>query len=274
MARAALLQGQGLCGRHGTFAKSGEEFVQISRQAQHFRKVRYRFRGRHSTFGSGTDFVAGTVLSQGQVQISRQAQHFRDFVAGAALSHQRGAALSQSTVQISRQAQHFRKVRYRFHGRRSTFARSSRRCKVRYRFAAGAALSQGTVQISRQAQHSTFARCGTDFVSGAGLSQGAVQIAPPHDRRSDDSTKGDDDRRNDASAKSALISVNIRQTSRGGWAGGRQHDSAQGALISVHIPKISVGVGGAAAPLLMFEQAMIEQRVMMIEEVMIQERVR
>ena len=67
--------------------------VQISRQAQHFRKV------------SGTDFVAGTILSQGQVQISQQAQHFSKvrykFAAG----------------------QDFRKVRYGFRGRRSTFAR-------------------------------------------------------------------------------------------------------------------------------------------------------
>ena len=37
--------------------------VKISRQAQHFRKVRYRFRGRRNTFGrSGTDFAAGAAL--------------------------------------------------------------------------------------------------------------------------------------------------------------------------------------------------------------------
>ena len=64
--------------------------VRISWQAQCFRKVKDRFRGRRSTFArSGTDFVAGAVLSQGQAQISR----------------------------------YFRKVRYRFRGRRSTFAR-------------------------------------------------------------------------------------------------------------------------------------------------------
>ena len=51
--------------------------VQISWQAQHFRMVEYRFRGRRSTFAtSGTDFVAGAILSQGQVQISWQAQYF------------------------------------------------------------------------------------------------------------------------------------------------------------------------------------------------------
>ena len=48
-----------------------------------------------------------------------------------------GAALSQGQVSISWQAQHFRKVKYRFRGRRSTFARSS------IGFVAGAALSQG-----------------------------------------------------------------------------------------------------------------------------------
>ena len=124
-------------GRRSTFARSGTHFVaraalsqgrrnafagqvQISRQAQRFRKVRYRFRGTRSTFTRcGPDFVAGTILSEGQVQISQQAQHFckvRDRFA----------------VQISRQAQHFRK-RCQFRGRRST--------------------SQGTVQSLTQAQH-------------------------------------------------------------------------------------------------------------------------
>ena len=82
-------------------------------------QVRYRFRGRRSAFArSGTDVVAGTTLSEGQVQISQQAQHFskvRDRFAA-------GAGLSQGAVQISRQAQHFRK-RCQFRGRRSTFAR-------------------------------------------------------------------------------------------------------------------------------------------------------
>ena len=86
MAGAALSQGQvfprlELRGRRSTFERSGTDFVtgaalskgqvHISRQAQHFRKVRYRFRGRHSTFArSSTEFVAGTALSTGQVQIS------------------------------------------------------------------------------------------------------------------------------------------------------------------------------------------------------------
>ena len=169
---------------------------------------------------SGTDFMTGTVLSQGTVQIL-QGQHFRkawyregagaaasqgqvqiscgrstfarsgtEFVAGAALSHRgrrstfaRGAAF---------------KVGYRFRGRHSTFARYGTD------FTAGAALSQSTVQISRQAQYSrkvryrfrgrcrTFARCGTNSL--------------PHDaRRSDGSTKGDDDRRSDDSARAHLL---------------------------------------------------------------------
>ena len=63
MAGAALSQG-----RRNAF----EGQVQISRQAQHVRKVRYRFRGRRRTFAkSGTDFVARAILSEGQVQISQ-----------------------------------------------------------------------------------------------------------------------------------------------------------------------------------------------------------
>ena len=39
--------------------------VQIPWQAQHFRKVRYRLRGRHSTFArSATDFAAGAAHSK------------------------------------------------------------------------------------------------------------------------------------------------------------------------------------------------------------------
>ena len=160
VAGAALSQGQ----------------VQISGQAQHFRKIK---------FSQGLNCVAGAARSKGQVQISWQAQHFRkvkcrfrgrrstfarsctDFVAGA--------ALSQGQAQISWQAQHFHKVMYRFRGRCSTFGRSSAK------FVAGASLSQGQVQISWQAQRfrkvkyrfrgrrSTFAR--TTFAAGARTSQ-------------------------------------------------------------------------------------------------------
>ena len=67
VAGAALSQGQvfariELRSRRSTFERSGTDFVsgaalsqgqvQISAQAQHFRKVEYRFRGRRGTFAS------------------------------------------------------------------------------------------------------------------------------------------------------------------------------------------------------------------------------
>ena len=93
MARAELSQG-----RRNAFA--GE--VQISRQAQRFRKVRYRFRGRRRTFArSGADFVAGAILSEGQTDFAADAALLQgegqirtfarcgpDFAAGAALSQE------------------------------------------------------------------------------------------------------------------------------------------------------------------------------------------
>ena len=75
--------------------------MQISWQAQHFRKV---------NFSQGLKCVAGAALSKGQVQISGQAQHFRK------------VKYRFRGKQISWQAQYFRKVKYRFRGRRSTFA--------------------------------------------------------------------------------------------------------------------------------------------------------
>ena len=103
-ASAGAALSQGACGKRSTFARSGPDFVagaelsqgqlQISQQAQHFRKIRSRFRGRRSsTFArSGLGFAAGAALSQGQVQTLWQAQYFR-------------------------------KVRYKFRGRRNTFTR-------------------------------------------------------------------------------------------------------------------------------------------------------
>ena len=115
-------------GRRNAFAGQ----VQISRQAQHFRKVRDTFCSRRSTFArSGTDFVAGAILSEGQVQISQQAQHFSKVRYRFAA----GAGLLQGAVQISRQAQHFCK-RCQFRGRRCTFARHGAE------FDAGTAFSQ------------------------------------------------------------------------------------------------------------------------------------
>ena len=143
--------------------------------------ARFKFRGRRRILArSGTDFVAGASLSQGQVQISWQARHFltsgtdasqiplartrkaahADFVAGA--------AFSRGQVQITCQGRHVRRVKYIFRGRGSIFAGSSTY------FVAGAAFSQGQVQISWQAQHfrkvryrfrgrhSIFARSSTD----------------------------------------------------------------------------------------------------------------
>ena len=73
----------------------------------------------------GLNCMAGAALSQGEVQISGQAQHFRKVKFSLGLNCVAGAALSKGQVQILRQAQHFRKIRYRFRGRHSTFARSS-----------------------------------------------------------------------------------------------------------------------------------------------------
>ena len=104
--------------------------AQISWQAQHFRKVKCRFRFARSS----TDFVAGAALF---------ARSSTDFVAGAAFS------LAQA--QISWQAQHFRQVKYRFRGRGCFSARSSTDfvagaaffARSSTDFVAGAAFSQG-----------------------------------------------------------------------------------------------------------------------------------
>ena len=274
-----------------TFARYGLDFaagaalsqgeVQTSWQAQYFRKVRCGGRQappmmfeevmiqQRVMIGIESKllhFVACAALSQGQAQISWQAQHFpkaRYASAGRGIDFAAGAALSQGEVQTSwqaqyfrkarctfvRQAQHFRKVLCRFHGRRSAFARTGR-CST---FA------------PRQAQHFRKVRLlrGRRSAFAGGLGGGR----PPHDaRRCDDSARG------------ALISVNIPQTSRG-VGGGRQpphdvrrsdastkgdddrrmfeeavstkgvddrrsDDSTKGPLSSVNILKISGGVGG------------------------------
>ena len=104
---------QGLNCVVGAALSQGE--VQISWQAQHFRKSkdrfcgkrRYRFRGRHSTFAKpSTDFVAGAAFSQGQVHISWQGQHLRKVK--YRFRGRRGT--SQGQVQISWQAQHFARL--------------------------------------------------------------------------------------------------------------------------------------------------------------------
>ena len=82
--------------------------VQISWQAQHFRKDKYRLRGRLSIF-----LLLARTHRKSHLARTRKAAHAEDFVAGA--------AFSQGQVQIPWQAQQFRKVRYRFRGRRNTF---------------------------------------------------------------------------------------------------------------------------------------------------------
>ena len=67
-----------------------------------------------------------------------------------------GAALSQGRVQILWQAQHSGKVRYRFRGRRSTFARSGTHfasCAGLRGFARVSADLRGLAWVSWQAQH-------------------------------------------------------------------------------------------------------------------------
>ena len=68
------------------------------RQAQHFRKTGYRFRGRHGILA--------------MLPRTHRKPHW----------HGR----ARWRMQISWQAQHFRKVGHSFHGRRSTFTRSSK----------------------------------------------------------------------------------------------------------------------------------------------------
>ena len=89
-------------------------------------------------------------------------------------------------VRISRQAQHFGEPRYRFRGRRNTFARPSidfvagapfpQRWHGRIANPTGTDASQGGACRFR-GRHSTFARSGADFAAGTALSQGRVQIS-------------------------------------------------------------------------------------------------
>ena len=72
MAGAVPLQGQvQLRGKRSTFARLKFPKDPIVWQAQHFRKVKYTFRGRRGTFArSSADFVARVAFSQGRVQNS------------------------------------------------------------------------------------------------------------------------------------------------------------------------------------------------------------
>ena len=124
--------------------------------------------------------MAGTALSQpevqilwqvqhvvtmpGQVQISWQAQHVVPTQGQVQISWQAQHVVpTQGQVQISwQQAQHFRKVKCRFRGRHSMFARPGVRLTdrwIEHRFGEG---------------RSTFARSSTDFVAGAAYLPGSV----------------------------------------------------------------------------------------------------
>ena len=124
------------------FRSRGLKIVTLSTKV--VRKVHFRSWGSKIFARSSIDFVAGAAFSQGQVPISWQAQHFRKVkckIRGRRITFARsstefvaGAALSQGQVQILWQAQHVSKVKHTFGGRRSIFARST--------FAAGARKSQ------------------------------------------------------------------------------------------------------------------------------------
>ena len=154
MAGAALSQGQ----------------VQISWQAQHYRKAGYRFRGRHNTFArsstvcggrstfarlgtrdtfarSSTDFVAGAVFRDRRYDSTLQLQNRQELSAKVVFE----VHFSSCSSKI---AKNFRKAGYRFCGRRDTFASSSTRFR---------------------GSRSTFAKSGTDCVAGAAPSQSRVQ---------------------------------------------------------------------------------------------------
>ena len=132
--------------RAGTIGTDAHTFARLKFR-QHFGKVGYRFRGRCITFArSSADFLTGAAFSyfwHGRIAnpIGTDAQggacRFRgrgSIFARSGTDFVAGASLSQGQVQNSWQAQHFREVKYRFRGRRSTFARST--------FAAGARKSQ------------------------------------------------------------------------------------------------------------------------------------
>ena len=185
--------------------------AQISCQARHFRKVRYRLHARRAPLlRSGTDFVAGAfarsgtncvagatlsqgqvqivagALAQGPVQISWEAQHA---FASSATDFVAGAARSKGQAQVSWQAQHFR---FKFRGTRVCAglrgfrwqAQHFRKGKVQISYRRSTCARSGTdyarfpkVRYRFRDRRSTFARAGTDFVASAALSQGQVRIS-------------------------------------------------------------------------------------------------
>ena len=178
-----------LRGRCSTFARSSIDFVagaalsqgrvQISWQAQHFRKV---LRPLSASWGIASCRNVGAMRELGFRTVRKPPRSRRLYGGGLGTVPERsrnGLGTVSETGPLARPREGF--ARFELRGRCSTFARSS------IDFVAGAALSQGQVPNSWQAQHfrkvkykirgrrSTFARSSTEFVAGAALSQGQVQ---------------------------------------------------------------------------------------------------
>ena len=178
-----------LRGRCSTFARSSIDFVagaalsrgrvQISWQAQHFRKV---LRPLSASWGIASCRNVGAMRELGFRTVRKPPRSRRLYGGGLGTVPERsrnGLGTVSETGPLARPREGF--ARFELRGRRSTFARSS------IDFVAGASLSQGQVSISWQAQHFrkvkykirgrriTLARSSTEFVAGAALSQGQVQ---------------------------------------------------------------------------------------------------
>ena len=122
--------------------------VKISWQAQHFLKVKCRFRGRRSAFARCCVHSLRAGGWQGEENVGAVRElGFRTVRKPPRLRRLYGGGLGTvlETGPLARPREGF--ARFELRGRRSTFARSS------IDFVAGAALSQGQVSISWQAQH-------------------------------------------------------------------------------------------------------------------------
>ena len=129
--------------------------------------------GKASLWLEGTQRILVAVFSRpapmggGRAAFWRQAQHFRKvyrFRAGAAFSyfwHGRIANLIGTDAQGGA---------CRFRGRGSIFARSNHRFRGRGSILAGSRQHSRKVKYRFRGRRSNFARCGTDFVAGAILS--------------------------------------------------------------------------------------------------------
>ena len=145
-----------LRGRCSTFARSSIDFVagaalsrgrvQISWQAQHFRKV---LRPLSASWGIASCRNVGAMRELGFRTVRKPPRSRRLYGGGLGTVPERsrnGLGTVSETGPLARPREGF--ARFELRGRCSTFARSS------IDFVAGAALSQGQVSISWQAQHS------------------------------------------------------------------------------------------------------------------------